>query len=169
MKQKPQATAPAKTPDLAGDFLDIDQNRLDWEWTRQPRLFMEWSTKAADARRDFSQAKADMDLGEAEIDQLIRANPDNYDMEKVTEPSIKQCILTQRRYIRARDKMIVAKHTVDVLEAAVNALDHKKKGLEDMVRLFGMQYFAAPKANGDCKEVMDNIEKRAARSGGRKT
>jgi hypothetical protein len=84
---------------------------------------------------------------------------------KVTEAAVAAAILTQPNYRVALKALTAARHRQDVYQAAVDALDHRKKALESLVQLHGQGYFAAPRARGTAKEVMAEIEKESVRAG----
>ena len=54
--------------------------------------------------------------------------------------------------------MISTKHKVDVLQVVVDALDHRKKALENLVTLHGMSYFASPKAPKEIRNDVKEVE-----------
>lgn len=140
------------------EFFDIDLNRLEWEWARQPGLYHDAAMKAADKRRDQSRAEAELELTEAEVDREVRQNPAVFGLEKLTEPAIKLAIVASKRYKRAQQDAIEAKHDLDVAEVAVKTLDHKKYALQDEVRLRLSNYFSEPMVKSD--EGGDRMEKR---------
>ena len=135
--------------DVNGDgefeFFDLDANRLDQEWLNQPKLYHEYATKLADARRDHEQAKANLKLVESEARLRIRKNPTQYDLPKATEGAIEEVVVTQPDYRKALHKMLEAKHASEVLQATVDALDHRKKALEKLVELRLHDYYAEPR------------------------
>lgn len=135
------------------DIFNIDLHNLDKEWSRQPGLYFKWASILADARRDVEQANAKLDLTKAELDSDIRSNPERFDLPKLTEPAIKNCILAHGRHIAAAEHAAKLKHDVDVLSAAVVALDHRKKALEGEVTLFCHSYNAEPKAPLEAREM----------------
>ena len=148
--------------------IEIDRYRLDDEWVGQPELYWEYATAAVEARAVWEQAKARLDVVKAEFDIEIRTNPDDYDLPKVTETVIASTITTQKPVKDAVKAVIVAKEKLGYLEAAVTALDHRKKALEKLVELDARNYFSEPRAKGDSREVMEEVEKRAIRRRGRK-
>lgn len=148
--------------------LQIDRHRLDDEWTQQPRMYFCYAAKLADARQELDRAKTELDLVDAELDIKIRKNPELFDLPKVTESVIKSTIVAAGAHIRANDFVIDAKHAVDVLVAAVTALDHKKKALENMVSLQLANYYSSPKAPEGARERMNEVNKRSIRRRGRK-
>ena len=144
MKRKPSR---AKTSDDTPDILDIDKTRLDEEWVNQPRQFAILAQKLADAKREIERCKAALELTEAELSRSIRKNPSKYDIGKITEGAIRE-VITIRTQSEIHD-LIEARHTADELQAVVNAMDHRKRALQDLVYLFGMDYHAEPKTPRD--------------------
>lgn len=129
----------------AGTFLDIDLDNLDKEWQRQPKLVHKWHSRLAEAKLDLNEKKARLDLITAELSLAIQNDPGHYGLESATIPSIKACVETQPQYLKAIRRHNKAKYAVDVLQATVTALDHKKKALESEVDLFLSDYFATPR------------------------
>ncbi len=149
----------AKEGLLHFDFFDIDINRLDVEWINQPKLFFKYASELADGRRRFEGVKAELDVTRAEVDTTIRENPAKYDLEKTTETLIANTVIQQPRYQKALKTFRIKKHRVDILQAAVTALEHRKSALERLVSLHGQNYFATPKATDDVsKETVDDIK-----------
>lgn len=126
-------------------FLEIDIHQLHLDWCHQPKLLYEHAMKLADARMRHAEAKVELELIEAETDAEIRKRPFAYDLEKVTEAVVRNTVIQQKNVKEAQAALIAAKHAVDVLEAAVSALDHKKKALENMVQLRLNELYAEPK------------------------
>jgi len=159
-----------KDREVEFDFFDIDENRLDEEWIGQPKIFFKYAAELADARRRLEEAKAELDVVKAGIDKSIRDDPTTYNLpEKITETLISNTILQQPEYQDGLKSCRIRKHKVDILQAAVSALDHRKSALERLVSLHGQNYFAPPKAADNIsKEVVDDIEKGAARLKGKK-
>lgn len=140
--------------DQEPDLFAIDPHRLDEEWIKQPSLYRKWARQLANAREEWERAKAQRDVVTAEIDKAIRFNPEEYGLEKITEPSVEKTILLQKRYQRAHAVVVEAKHKVDLLEANVSALDHRKRALEKLVDLFLSDYFSKPREPKDSGGVM---------------
>lgn len=146
-------------------FTDIDLDRLDEEWVRQPGLYYRYATRLADAQRKHAEAKAALEVAEAELSLQVRKAPEAFLGDvKPTEASVNAAVLLQPKYQKAKTAMIEAKHAVDVLEAAVWALDHKKKGLESAVQLQLANYRSAPRAtNGEQRQAVEQMKDDARR------
>jgi len=151
---------PNKTID-ADEFkiLDIDPNLLDREWLNQPRFFMRYAIQAADARRRFEEAKANLKVVAAEQDNRIRQKAAAME-ERTTEAAISAAVIRNKTYREAEQAVFDAKHHMDVMDAAVESLRHRKDALENLVRLHGMNYFSEPKAKGDNKGMVDDMRMR---------
>lgn len=187
-KQKKQRQEPEDE-----SFHPIDLDNLEVEWKNQHNLFHGYAVAKSDAERDFSLVKADgdvtvaeakeeLELVTAELDASIRERPSEFGLEKLTEPLIKATILRQEEYQDAQKKLTKAKHDgavalaearhkADVLDAAVKALDQRKKALEKEVDLWLGSYFSTPRASTEhAREAMEEAGKRAFyRKGTKKT
>lgn len=150
------------------DFVQIDENRLDYEWVRQPGLYHEWALKVAEAKERHAQAKVELDLVRAELDHEIRTHPSRYNLEKVTETVVETTTIRQKEYQVALAVMNKAKYEMDVFQAAVEALDHKKKALENLVSLRLSDYFSEPKAPKGRRDEVSEMEMKALRRKGQK-
>lgn len=146
------------------EIFDINQNLLDKEWLNQPRFFFRYARQLADARRDYEAAKANLKVVQADADKKERRKAQIKE-QKMTEAAINQSVLRRPDYRDAEQAVFTAKHRVDVMEAVVNALDHRKKALENLVRLHGQNYFSKPTADDDNKDRMKEVEKKSIRRG----
>ena len=133
--------------------MHIDETALDLELLEQPTLMAKYSQMLAEARRDRDLAKEAMDLKRAEIDLDIRADPEKYALEKITENAISNCILMEDDYIAAQKEYHDANYEVNVLTGVVSAVEHRKSALENMVKLYGQNYFAGPSIPHDLTQA----------------
>lgn len=140
------------------EFFDLDMHRLDEEWLRQPRLYHDYAVKLADARATWERAKAAREVVQAELDRDARRSPSLFGLDKVTEPAVEKAVLLHKRYQKANEEVIIAKHEMDVLQAAVDTLEHKKKALENMVSLHGRDYFAVPRATAETGPAVERMK-----------
>lgn len=136
-------------------FIDIDQNNLDKEWIEQPGLFYKYACLLADAKKSLAEAKSNYDLIQAETAAEIRREPERFGLEKVTEAAITATIPLQTLVKKGSTDFIESRHTVDTLEAAVTALEHRKRALENLVSLHGQSYFSTPRATAENAKRMD--------------
>lgn len=131
------------------EFLHYDEHSLDAEWQRQAPLFHRYAVKLADAKNRYAEAKAEFELQEAELSRAVRATPERYGLQKTTEALIEATVKVQQEYQSALRAMNKARHDVDVVQAAVDALHHKKAALENAVSLWAKNYFATPTLRDD--------------------
>lgn len=124
--------------------IEIDGEALDQEWLNQPRLLMQYARHSALMRKRLEEAKQSLDIAKAEADKMIRTNPEKYGIEKVTETVVANAVLKEEGYQEAYTDFLNAKYEADMASSAVNAFEHRKSALENLVRLYGQQYFAGP-------------------------
>lgn len=138
-------------------IVQIDQNHLDRECINLPNQYVTWAFRSAEAKRDMDEAKAALDVCSAEVAQDIRQHPDKYDLEKVSEKAIEALVPTTKAYKAAQKTFFRAKHAVDMSQAVVWALEHKKRALTLLVELHGMGYFGNVKISADGKAAVERM------------
>lgn len=161
---KPDREQRAKMKEeFSESLIEIDEFALDREWLRQPKLVMQYALKLADARKAAAEAKAAVDIAEAELELDIRNRPEEYDLKKVTEAAIKATVLVSSVYQSAQRRYNRAKHLVDVLQGIMEALEHRKKALEGLVTLEGRNYFSKPQTTKEGEKALAEATKRKVR------
>jgi len=140
--------------------VSIDENSLDVEWLRQAELMMKYSKLAAKFRLLQDKAKESLDLMKASLDLSIRTTPEEYGLTKVTESAISNAITTDKAYTDCLAEYNQARYDAEIARAAVTALDHKKSALENLVKLFGQQYFAGPSIPRDITEMKEQAQRK---------
>ena len=142
-----------------GAILAIDVDRLDEEWVEQPTLFFRYAAKAADAKLMLNEAEAELDVVDAELASLIREKFERFGFNKPPAvETVKATVLLQDEHQEAQKVVNKARHDLDVFQAAVSALDHRKRALENLVFLHGQNYFSSPRANKSSREEVENME-----------
>jgi len=127
-------------------IVELDLNQLDTDWVRQPKLYYKFAEMLAHAKAKVDVAKALLEVTVAELDGMIRSNPEKYKLEKVTELMVRNAVTLHKKHKRVTMEYNEARHEMYVLQAAVNTLDHRKAALENLVRLQGQNYFSTPQA-----------------------
>ena len=141
------------------DIDNIDRLALDEEWLRQPAMYRYFATVAEEARRDADKANEALKVTDAEIDKELRHNAE-MNGAKVTEKSIANEIIMNKRHKTAMEDYLEAEHEARVLNNANKAaMDHRKKALEYMCQLELASYNSAPKQP---KGAGERINERAA-------
>jgi len=146
------------------DLLNMDEHNLDEMWLNQPRLYHKYAKKLANAKQHLEEEKAELELCKAELDRDIRSEPGQFNLEKITENVVSSTIIIQDKYQQRQAEVIDLKHQVDILQAAVTTLDHRKRALENLVSLHGQDYFSSPRAKDPTsKEAITELEKQSVR------
>lgn len=137
--------------------IEIDPFQLDREWVDQPVMYHRAAVQLAEAKRQLDHAKTAMELTKADLYAAISANPEQFGLSKTTETAISQAMVCQKLYQEGQGAIRKAKYQVDVLEAAVLALDQRKKALENLVQLHLSDYYAAPRHKSDSVEQRESV------------
>lgn len=123
------------------DPFQIDPRDLGSEWIRQPRLMRAAGRREADARHDHAQAKARVGVVAARLRLKIRQDPGSYGLrEKPTVDEIESCLELQKEYRNAVDEMNESKKDLDYAETDTVAFIDRRKALENLVELLGLEY-----------------------------
>jgi len=147
--------------------VQIDELNLDKECISLPTNILKYANRLADAKRDVDEAKNSLEVVKADLAKEIRDTPGKFGLEKVTEGSIKEIILTNPRCQKAAQALRDAEHHADLAGAVLSALNIKKSALSNLVELHGMGYFSNPKISERGREAVDDIRKRKVRLGRR--
>jgi hypothetical protein len=129
------------------NIIDIDLNRLDYEWWRQPGLRKLWGDRRAAAREHHSNCEMALELAETEAkvrleqakDNLaqveaslgiqIRNDPQSYGIEKSTDKPVEAAVICQTTYQNAlyhlRQAAVPLDH--DVQKAKERLVQAKKR------------------------------------------
>ena len=142
---------------------EIDKNHLDRECVNLPGDYRRWAFEAAEAKRDVVEAKARLEVVQAELGFTIRGNPEKYGLDKVTETAITGSVLIQKVYQDAQKEYFKAQHRAELSQAVVWALEHKKRALTLLVDLHGMGYFSDVKMTAEGKTAVEEMTKARVR------
>ena len=142
--------------------LKIDVDALDIECADQASTFMQYAKNAAQMRKELDESKQALDIEKAGLDGRIRKNPENYDIEKVTEGAIQSSILNNKRYQELYQKFLDVKYETDMAQSAVIAFNQKKDMLETLVKLHGQSYFAGPSVPRDLSKERELKQKQTS-------
>jgi len=127
--------------------MDINKNKLDEEWVRQPTLFMQACEKETMTRSAYDRAKEGVDQLKAELDRQIRESPDSFGVvpgsRGVTEAQVSNTITSCDQYREAMVEMFKLKEAFGIASAEVKALDQRCRALENLTKLYGLQYFGS--------------------------
>ena len=125
--------------------ITIDVDALDVEWAGQARLMLQYAKHAAKMRLEVDRKKEQLDIIKAELDKKIRISPEDFGIVKLTESFVTSTIITQKEYMIVNEEFLQVAYESNMAQGAVRALEGKKTSLENLVKLYGQQYFAGPR------------------------
>ena len=158
----------------------IDPDQLDVEWLQQPTLFLKYSNKATQARKEADILKEKVDfLNEsfkrvqmqaglrARSEEGTEAIKNKYGKDvKLVEKTFdafamedEEVITISKELREAKLKLIDANEEAGLWDNASKAFDQRKKSLENLVYLHGQQYFAGPAVPRDLRQKNDDYLK----------
>ena len=135
--------------------LNIDPDNLDIEWLNQPKLLMKYSKLEADAKAELEKAKEYVAFIKAQTDSSIRKDPTVFGIDKITEGAITSAINVDANVREAVQRQNKIQHLLNLVTNMVRAIDQRKSSLENLVKLFGMEYFASPNDSRTLGEKVD--------------
>ena len=149
--------------------IEINPQALDVEWCKQASLFGQYCEQQAIARDKADRLQEKLEVLDAGLGLKIRGNPAAYGLEKITEASVQSTILLDKEHQALNEQLSQARYELEIMQAAVRSLDQKKSALENLVRLQGQNYFAAPSVPRDIgAEWVKQTERNGARDKVRK-
>jgi hypothetical protein len=138
--------------------LEINKDRLDAEFLRQPIVFMQYAEQAALAEDARDRAKRAAEVVLAQVDQEIREKA-NIDGEKLTEAKVAARVAMHPEVEAAEGRVLETNKQAKILGAAVRAFDQRKKSLEKLCDLYTQGYFSAPRGDGAEKSTAEQNRK----------
>ena len=117
-------------------------------------------------------AKNEMDRVRGKLDLQIRKDPEDYDIETITEAAVKSAIINdddfieaQTAYLDAQKDLQTQKNVLNHCRSALKKIEARKPSLEHLVILLKMNYFSAPLEERNLKhEVRTKMRKESAKS-----
>lgn len=143
------------------ELVEIDSYSLDKECVKIPSDYLKISFASSQAKKGLDEAKAEMEQISAALSKEIRDKPESFGLVKVTEAALSAAVVEQPEYQEAQAKFRDLQHKVRQLDAAVWAIDTKKRSLQMLVELHGMGYFS--EVNVKSKQPEETLPARKAR------
>lgn len=142
---------------------DFDEMRLDREWKQQSDRYFNIGKMLAGAKSDHDELECALKLAKAEIDFDIRNNPNSYGISKITEAAVESSVLRSDRVQGLLKQIREARHECDILTAALEAMQHRKRALENMVRLHMTNYCSEPVADAAAGQELQEMSRQTTR------
>ena len=148
--------------------IKINKYKLDEELVKQPQLYLHWAEQHAEAVAERDEKRVELDLIRAEIDGNIRESPEDWGYDKKpSEAAITNLILQESKYRDVQSELIEATKNVNIMSAAMTAMNDKKKALEGLVTLLVAGIYSEPKVPREKRDKLTSEEERKTRSKGR--
>lgn len=140
----------------------IDRLALEQECERHPSLYHFWSEEYAQAKSEVEVLQNKLSGLRASLMLRFRKKPP--EGVKITESVIVSLVDDDEAVQDLENEIIEAKHIRDKLQSAVNALEHRKKMLDNLCSLWVHGYYSEPKATRRPRSSVDDKDD-AARAG----
>lgn len=141
--------------------LKIDVNALEIEWINQPTLAMQYGRNYAECKRIVADASERVKVVRAELIRAANTDPETCcGKSKPNAADIEAYYRNHKKHKDAKEEWVQAVYELDIAEIAKNEIGYtRKSALENLVRLFGQQYFAGPSAPRDINVEWEKHEK----------
>lgn len=134
--------------------LEINPEELDLEWLQQPMLYARYAQETTRLKAHADRMKEEAEVVYASVAYEVRANPEQFGLTKVTEAGVEQAIRLSRRFQEAKEAQFAAAEEAAQGFNALQALEHRKSALENLVKLHGAHYFSGPSVPHDLGRMM---------------
>jgi hypothetical protein len=135
--------------------ITIEPDALDIEFIRQSRIYMKYAELLAEAEKDMRDKKNALEYISSVISKETRE--DKTIKDRITDSLITSRIELDERYRVATAALSQALYQKDILSGVIKALEHKKTGLENAVKMWIGGYFAGPKVPRNLKKEMEGM------------
>jgi hypothetical protein len=125
--------------------VQIDESALDVAWLEQSDKMRKMIQIQAQLKKEYDSAAERLSVVRAELDFNIRADPEKYDLPKVTENAVQSAIILNDAYRKVSEEVLEARYEYESAKGGVVAFEHRKSALENLVKLLLQGYFAGPK------------------------
>lgn len=144
--------------------LRLDPSQLDLAATLQGELFFYWADQLGQARRAMDRAKLAAEFVENDLANRMRRKPDEFLLTKTTEGAVSSAVKVHQEYTESQEHYLELKSQVNLLDAAVTAMEMRKRMIEVLVTLHGQQYFAGPEVPRDLDGAWRSYQEAKSRS-----
>ena len=141
--------------------LSINRFQLDLEAVSLPSIYFRYSDAVREAKEIVSEKKDALEAVLAERNLAIREEC-SQSGKKVTESSVTAMINSDKEVLEAKRELREANAVWGRLQVAVSALEVKKNGIDNLVKLYCNAYYANKNENpsSDYKNEMISHEMR---------
>lgn len=142
--------------------ISINKYKLDEECLSHSSLYFRYSSMQADAKTRVSKAKDNLELVEAERNLAIRKTLADSGA-KVTEAMVTSALIIDKEVIEAKNQVRETEDIFMKLSVAVQAFEHRKSELDNLVKLYCSGYYSVPSSGSDVKKDINEQTSSAVR------
>lgn len=158
-----QKTKESKELDFEKD-ISINKYKLDEECLSHSSIYGRYASMQAEAKTQLSKAKDNLELVEAERNLTIRKElADSGDKVKVTEAMVTSALIQDEQVIEAKNQVREAEDIYMKLSVAVQAFEHRKSELDNLVKLYCSGYYSVPNSSSETKKNINEQTANAVR------
>lgn len=127
--------------------LSINKYRLDEECLSHSSLYFRYAEAQQEAKNKVSRAKNNLELIQSERNLAIREELAKKGT-KSTESMVDKLVASDEIVLKAKNKVIEAENIYSRLSVAVQAFEHRKSELDNLVKLYCSGYYSLPTNGG---------------------
>lgn len=142
--------------------ISINKYKLDEECLSHSSLYFRYASAQTEAKTVLSRAKDNLELIEAERNLAIR-NELAGSGAKVTEAMVNSTLITDEDVIKAKNAVREAEDIYNKLSVAVQAFEHRRAELDNLVKLYNSGYYSIPASSGSVKKNINEQTSNAVR------
>lgn len=142
--------------------ISINKYKLDEECLSHSSLYSRYASAQASAKTGVTRAKDNLELVEAERNIAIRKELADK-KEKVTEATVNSILIMDKEVIRAKREVREAEDVYAKLCVAVQAFEHRKSELDNLVKLYCAGYYSTPTSSSETRKNINEQTANAVR------
>ncbi|WP_405291887.1 hypothetical protein [Methanobrevibacter sp.] len=127
--------------------LSINKYRLDEECLSHSSLYFKYAEAQQEAKNRVSRAKNNLELVQSERNLAIREELTKKGT-KYTESMVDKLVAADELVIKAKNKLFNVESVYAKLSVAVQAFEHRKSELDNLVKLYCSGYYSLPTNGG---------------------
>lgn len=138
--------------------LSINKFKLDEECMSHPSIYFKYADAQREAKNEVSRLKDKLELVKAEQNTKIRDELTKAGT-KVTEALINAELAKNNKVQIITEKLRTAEDVYAKLSVAVQAFEHRKSELDNMVKLYCSGYFSTVGNSGSKNDITEQTQK----------
>jgi len=143
--------------------IEVDRNELELEEEKQTSIHLEVGDLRVEAKRTVRQLEVDIKFLRSYLDGMIRENPGNYGIAKITGTAVDSAIMRNGEYREMENKLIDAQTISDHFQILLSTVEERKSLLKDLVSLYIYNYYSQNSHSGEKNKMQELAEERLLR------